>query len=80
MVIVIVIVIVIVMVIVTVIGMVMDYGYNLNGNPMDFEYGFDGKMVVGGEFIYGDSTYGLAVLDNPDSVTFWKMPNEKRLS
>ncbi len=59
-------------------GTFMDYGYNLNGNPMDFEFGFDGNMVVGGEFIYGDSTYGLAILADPDTRTFWKMPSQEK--
>lgn len=59
-------------------GTFMDYGYHLNGKPMDFEYGFDDKMVVGGEFVYGDSTYGLAILEDPDTRTFWKMPNQEK--
>lgn len=59
-------------------GNFLDYGYKLNGNPMDFEYGFDGKMVVGGEFIYGDSTYGLAFLEDPDTRTYWKMPSQAK--
>ncbi len=59
-------------------GTFMDYGYYLNGSPMDFEYGFDGKMVVGGEFIYGDSTYGLAILEDPDTRSYWKMPSQEK--
>lgn len=59
-------------------GTFMDYGYSLNGSPMDFEFGFDGQMVVGGEFIYGDSTYGLAFLEDPDTRTYWKMPSQEK--
>jgi hypothetical protein len=59
-------------------GSFLDYGYYLNGSVLDFEYGFDGKMVAGGAFIYGDSTYGLALLEDPDTRTFWKMPSQEK--
>jgi hypothetical protein len=55
---------------------VLDYGSYLNGPVLDFEYGFNDMMVASGEFHRNpDSIYGLAMIENPGELSFWKMPN-----
>ena len=57
---------------------VLDYGSYLNGPVLDFEYGFNDMMVASGEFHRNpDSIYGLAMIENPGKLSFWKMPNNE---